>query len=751
MIANPETDFAPSVIDTECSAVAPSPASSSSLPAHFFSIPPDEAAAANREGIPVEVLKETRTLLTIMQQIHAAKKARPECQRQATLCANRWQPETLRDKYYAFLAAAKDALENGGSSPWRVLMNKAKAPVARKNNTVLKFAFFEFWRKLGEDNQRVWSAAHTELVQIWKTGFGFPRNSKAPQRYVKIPGYMEWPAADPATGLPEGWSQANLMRYTSSPYDQVAARVGRGKAALQRLPVLTTRVGLKFMQYVEFDDHEFNQKPMFQKKPMRPLGFGAVELLSDCLCHTGYKPTLWDFEAEAKKRLTEREFMWFVVSFLCGIGYRNDATGTTLIVERGTAAIRDAFKERIANVFGGRVKVHVGGRMGKAAHDGQWNGKSHGNFMTKRLVESMWSLVDNQMAALPAQMGKDRLHAPEQLHGLEQYTQALIRQAEAKNLPDHRKQLLEFPSPPFFMWREWAMDAVKRINEKRDHNIEGWDKLGFVVPQWKMDPSIRKAVSAMDADKSQMVLDALLAANPDLATTVKLNRREVFDAHRRELTQAPLELIPELVGVENALNGGEPLEVRKGLLSFEDAEIDSDPLHFYARDGGRRGSEFLPNGDKFICFANPYDPRALVACEHNSSGKLRVIAVCPRYETPCKSDEKAVRVRMGEQNAFEGQARQRLNLRHADSAADIEAMRAHNDRVFKGTPITPAEKVAARQEAARSRAISEMDGDIADVARDQSAEECEALNCAEPTPDITDLLSGEQPGGEDQF
>jgi hypothetical protein len=694
-----------------------------------FSIPPEEATAGLREGVPAEVLSETRTLLGILGEIHRARKVRPECARQARLCAFKWSAETLAAKYYLFVRG-NEKFEAGH---WRLALNKAKAPSARTNTIVLKFAFYEFWRSLGEQNQRVWSAAHTELVQIWKTGCGFPRANHKPRQFTKIPGYTAWPEADAMTGIPEGWTLSNLMRHTSDPYDQAAARVGRSKASEHRLPVLTTRVNLKVGQYYEFDDHEFNQKVMFQKKPMRPLGFGVVDVFSGCCFAQGFKPTLWDFEEEVRKKLTEKEFMWFVIAVLTSTGYRRDALGTTLIVERGTAAIRAEFRERLERVFGGRVKVEVGGRFGKAAHAGQFNGRSHGNFKTKALVEGLWSIVDNQMAALPAQVGKDRDHAPEQLYGLEQYTAQIIKKAEG--LSPERQALIQFPCPTFHLWREWAMDAFRRINLNPEHKLEGWEKLGFVQPMWRLpgggavsEQWLPWSAFEQLEETQKPVVRSLLDRDASLVTTRRLSRMEVFAARRRELTPAPLELLPELVGVENAINGGAGKEVKKGLFSFDDGEIDSDPMHFYARDVGSRAGQFLPNGEKYIPFVNPYDPRALVACELTTSGKLRVVAVCPRYELADKADEKAIQIRMGEQSAYEASARQRLNLRHADAAGQKEEMERHNERVFSGAPITAQERVNARIAAAKEQPTANPSKDNAfDCTKDLLARKDEAV------------------------
>jgi hypothetical protein len=153
-----------------------------------------------------------------------------------------------------------------------------------------------------------------------------------------------------------------------------------------------------------------------------------------------------------------------------------------------------------------------------------------------------------------------------------------------------------------------------------------------------------------------------------------------------------MELLPELVGPENALNAGAPLTVRRGLISFECEDIDPDPLHFYARNGS---GEFLPNDEKYICFVNPYAPTHLVACTYNSAlrtphSALKVAAVCARYIPALRTDEDAINHELGAQSAYESQARVRLNLRHSDAAESKRAMFANNTRLL-GDPRAPSQ------------------------------------------------------------
>lgn len=46
-----------------------------------------------------------------------------------------------------------------------------------------------------------------ELRVIWRR-----HHDSKYKPYEQIPGYAEWPKANPATGLPHGWSETNLRR-----------------------------------------------------------------------------------------------------------------------------------------------------------------------------------------------------------------------------------------------------------------------------------------------------------------------------------------------------------------------------------------------------------------------------------------------------------------------------------------------------------------------------------------------------------
>jgi hypothetical protein len=681
--------------------------------------------------------------------------------------------DTLRRHYYSYILGCHKSGQLLPAGDWRILLNWSRVKTVQNR---LPFAFLEFWRGLGERNQRKWKPAWDELIAIIRSGYDFTG-----RHYPKIPGYTITPAIDPVLGHPRGMSYDNLMRHTSTPYEQRAARVGRAAAAAHRLPVLKTRVHLRLGQEYCFDDHVFDQKTLFQKKPMRPLCFGVVDVLSDCLFKLGVKPTLWDAADGGKRELTEREFLWFVLAVLCGTGYRRDKTGTLLNMERAKATIREPYLTRIRAILGDHVKFYFGAHPGahtRAAHAGQYSGQPKGNPRTKAIVESKWNTLENQMASLMGQVGKDRAHSPASLHGAEKYTAQLMRRAgqapspvygagqapppvygvgqapspvyepapgeqgtasNAHSLgvgtacphifghtgggagtshshpahsPEPTAHSLLLPFHSYHRWCHYARAAVERINHATDHHCEGWEKLNFIRKQWRPAPDsphwLEEADFAALDDITRAAMKARLNDPAHAAILQRLTRAsrwEVWTAHRHELTQLSMAHLPEILGREFALDGGAPIAVGRyqpGLISFQCEEIDTHTLHFYARDVKAAATHFIPDGEKFICFVNPYLPTHLVACDE----KLRVVALCPRYEPA--HDASSLAVNMSAQAAMESAARVRLNLRHDDESRRKRHMREHNDRVIEAasaieTTIAPpqvnptADEILARE------------------------------------------------------
>lgn len=632
-------------------------------------------------SLPEPVQEETKARLGWMQTIAAAGRVNTACKRIAAglkafqrSCS--WQ--RIRALWYQFTKGT----EKFRAGDWRILVNWAKVGQSRSE---LKPEFVEFWRMLCESNQRVTSEAWRQLIALWRARVPFTIKAK---RYPIFPGYDVWPEAEPETGLPIGWTSANLYNYTPDRYELAAARIGIQKASALGLKIRTGRVGLKLGEHVGFDDHEFDVKVNFpgQLQSWRPRCFGAVEDLSDAMPLLVIKPTFWDAEEEKKRVLTERDFMWFVVTYLTTRGYRLD-TGTMFFVEHGTAAIREAFEKRIHETTGGKVTVARGGRFNFTAHKGQFAPTSGGNFRFKRLVEQYWRMINDRLASLPGQVGLNRDHSPEEVERADAYNNKLLKVAQNLDVARAAQIIL-----PRLSWNEFVGIAhanIAAINEELDHKCQGWEKCGFLLKEWRREAAQLEWHPVHLLAEQNPEVQLAVAQNDLLYRVRRMSRAEAYAKHAGELTTLPAHCIPALVGMEHALRNGDPLTVRNGEFEFEDWRIDPDPIRFLAVD---RDGRPLREGEKFVAFCNPMSPEALVICD----ASLRVISVCPPVLNPAHNDVAGVRAAMGAKNKWQAQKLAAQRERHAAAGAQVEFMKRHNAAVLAGTAKTDQEKLSAR-------------------------------------------------------
>lgn len=637
-----------------------------SLQTATFSIPTED----EREfcELPESVREEVRRMLRYSRHIHVAKKKSQAVRWIASQHAGQrgYSVQSIWRKYYALV----------NSGDWRAIIDRAKSQSSVVSGQ-LPVAFLEFWRRLCENNQRVCSQAYRELIAIWRTGFDSAKN-----RYTSIPGYAEWPNAAVETGVPPGWGERNLYRHRPSDFHLSLSRQGRAAASGHRLKMYRTRKGLRIGEFIQFDDHEYNVKVNFpgQFKAMRPRGFTAMDVLSSFPVAKSFKPTLWDLEEEKKCALTEKDFAWFVIHVLCEVGYRADDAGTALCVEWGTAAIRSQLEQRISDATGGRVRVERGGKFGTEGKgrlhvNGQFQGQPKGNFRFKGLIESFWNIIDNYLAGIPGQVGKDRDHSPEQLYGAERYNDKLLKLESVVS-----GQLSVGFKKPFYSWEEFltaALACYQAIEDATDHECEGWEKCGFVAKEWRLSESMpwmgfEKLLALPDAERS--IAEALIMRSEALHRVRRFSRREAFEKGRHELAKLPPFHWPALMGIENAVGQGDALRVSQGVIEFQDSNIDSEPLRFIAMDEHGRTLT-----DKYVGFVNPFNTSVLVACD----AKLRVKAICPLAEASCHNDVDGIRHQMGRARSLEAAAIREYEQRHGPEIRANKQMREHNAEIIR--------------------------------------------------------------------
>lgn len=678
-------------------------------PGLLFTIPPTEEDAQDLRRLPAALQTETRLLLARLQRIHAANNKSKECDLIAAelLRIGKAKGNSKVRLYTHYFHYVKGWTNRCGNTflpgDWRSVVNWAKAgPRGRTDDPAdaLPADFLNFWRKLCENHQRVSSEAWRELIQIWETGMDDERT-----RYKAIPGYATWPEREPKTLVPRGWTYKNLMRHAPDAFERTAARVGIQAASQVGLKLRFSRKGVKVGEFISFDDHEFNVKVNFpgQMRSMRPRCFGAAEYVSGCCFNLTVKPTLWDADEQAKKVLTETDFMWFVVAILTDFGFRAD-TGTTFLVEHGTAAIREEFEQRIRECTGGAVKVDRSGRFHRPAHGGQFAAPSGGNFRFKP-IEQYWRMIDDRLDGLVGQSGTNAgstaSSKPEELERADAYVSKLLKYAATLPVEQAAQLIIQRLTWNEFLAHAW--DKRDAINDDFNHAMRNWEKCGFVTKEFRLRATSNEwfpqAALQKLPEPQRLALAARIAQDDLLFRVRKLSRAEALAKHQHELTKLPLEMIPALVGQRFAWDGGRQLPVTGGKFMVKDWRISSDPIEFIAAD---LKGERLREDSKWLAFVNPMSPHILIACDP----ALRVIGLCPLMPEPAKNDAVAVKHALGLQRSWFKRALAPMNERHAADAEALDFMKQHNAALLPArVPAKPAPVEAAPEIADCSREI----------------------------------------------
>jgi hypothetical protein len=404
---------------------------------------------------------------------------------------------------------------------------------------------------------------------------------------------------DVLTGYPRGWSERNLARYAPSEIELAAARQGRSATDSKRSLVYTTRRHLYVGQFYLFDDmwHDHYVRLLDTRQIGRPLEFHGLDLASAYKMCWGMRlrREVSDGKGGTKmESLKVEDFRFLLAGFLLSHGY--NPRGTTLVVEHATTAIDDRVERLLSIASGGAIKVERGGMQGAAVHAGQYAGRAKGNFRIKAALESLGNLIHNECAFLPGQAGKDRQHAPEQLHGLLKHEDALLW--AMSQMPEQRLQWIQWETCTLQQFQIFATELYARINDRKDHRLEGWDER--YVPDRR---------------------------------TGKMRRMSPLEIWRpgcRQLRPIRPHVAAMIVGTE----GGKERTVRNGEIEINSCEISGDPVRFAAH-------QLQPRG-KYLCVLNPFDSSLNVYDAAN-----RYVATLQRINVPGRDQVDAVLAECG--------------------------------------------------------------------------------------------------------
>lgn len=424
------------------------------------------------------------------------------------------------------------------------------------------------------------------------------------------------------------------------------------------------------------------------RRSMRPLELAAMDVFSGCKFAYGLKPMM-ETDDGTQIRLKEREMLFLLAHILCNIGYRED--GTTLIVEHGTAAVREDIEKRLHDWTGGAIKVDRSGIEGAAAFAGVFEGRPKGNFRFKALLESSHGLFHNEIANLPGQMGAGRDRAPEEFDGRDKHNRALIKAMSA--LPPERAKMLMLPFLEYNQYRCIYDEIVSIINGRTWHKLEGWLEAGLVGNEYRLAENLpwmpAEAIRALPPH-DQAAVEAV-ARIPGRSRVRRLSPSEVWESGRRDLVRLPLYYAPLILGPQN---GSERPVGKNHLIEFEDRELGPATYRYNAAEllttDGR--VENLKPGETYLTHVVPFNPQILFISKPDGA----FLGVCKAWETVRKDDTEALHRAMGAAAHMEKELLASLAKRGAKLTRERIDAAKNNASVMAGAPITTDEKDRAR-------------------------------------------------------
>lgn len=444
--------------------------------------------------------------------------------------------------------------------------------------------------------------------------------------------------------LPRGASYANLMRLGPDRYTRAAAKQGAAAARAHRAPARFTRQHGWVMGRISMDDVWLDQWSLFPafsgRLPQIARGVGGVagDYYSGKLFAHFLKPRLRRADGTCEN-LCEWEFLCFAELIFRTIGFSQ--RGTRMLLENMTATIRKERADALKLATDGLVTVEYGGKLRKVATRAQWGARGGGNPRSKGWLESLWNLLHNRCGFLPGQMGLSPDKGPEDIAHLLRYTERLIEDAVREQGGAGEGAVLQALRMPLLWWGDYAervSGIVGQINDRHDHELEGWDAHIIVDPasgeRRRRSPS---EVWGLEAHTLQRIDDAGSAL---------------------------------ILGTRNA----KPYTVTNGEIRMSLARVSSSKLIFNAAAVG------LANEQKVLVVVNELAPdRAFV---FTLLGEFIVAA--PRLERADAFTEDSRLAEYGRVAALETRQQKRVREIMAPAAQARLELQAHNAGVIAG-------------------------------------------------------------------
>jgi len=524
-----------------------------------------------------------------------------------------------------------------------------------------------WWKSLIEQfkgRQNCMNQAYQRAIEAWRHG-------------MPIAGYEQRP---PSTddGYPAGWSYSNFCRLCKrTKFEKIRGHTGAKAASNFAFHVPSTRVGIEVGQFYMLDDvwHDFRVKPTLKSPPMRLLELCALDLRSGKRVCYGLKPETLDDETGARVRLQGRDMRFLVAALFSLYGYRTQ--GTWLIGENATAVVPDDIRATLDRATDGAIKFRASAIRDTPAFPGWYRARGGGSPRFKAALESRFNLDHNAEAMLIGQVGSnERVNAPEELHGRKDADKALVKALGGLQLRPEDEMLLRGPFLPFVTASRIVHAIYACLDGRTEHHLEGWEPSGLVTGEVRLDPRqpdwTPLYALAVQTPEQQAAMADLMQV-PGCYRLRKLSPTEVWEQDCRGLTRLPAHVLPAIIGRDLAT---ERKVNDHGSFSFQDSSIWPEPLRYVGIAVDPRGREImLREGETYLTFCNPFDPRYLLV----SDAKGAYVGRCCRVERACRADDEALAMAMGQAahvNALRARAFIARNVDRVDDRMGDDAANA---------------------------------------------------------------------------
>lgn len=619
------------------------------------------------EDLPLAERNKVLALYAACKTIHQASQCygaqRRAIQQAAALCGI--APGTMRRWY--------DTWRTNNFNPMSLVDRRSRQCQPRSRVTLPRF--LTYWHELCTQCQRAGGTPNARLllIQTWT------------ERRNTIPGYEDWPNWP---RIPSGWSLRNLQRLAPDTLDSIALKQGIRAAAPQLAQVLATRAGLWLGSHFLFDDVWLDLYVLSGRDKGQPLQLGCLEYLTGKRVCWGQKIRRRNEETGKMIHLNQQDMRCLLALWGATIGY--SPRGTTLVVENGTAAIPKEIEELLATASGGLIKVDRSGISGvRQTLKNGFSGKGVGNPRHKAALESFHNLLHNRLCHLPAATGHDRT-PPETLHGLLKEEERLIKAAD--HLEPQKQHLIRH----YMLTMPELCDAlakiVAEINARTNHNLEGWERCGFMIEELRLSPAAPwTPANEVHPSMADQIIRTACETGADLIRHRKMSPTEAWTYEESKTPNALIKLPPWCICQILGQDMARTIKVTGPYIRIKDQSIQSEELIYEARTITTSGAiRELPNGS-YIGYLNPFNSVELFV----TSPAGKIIGTAHLVQRVCTADVHAVEQAMGKAAGRRAQQLEYSRIIGAKTEAEILRTKTHNQRVIDGDPVTTDQYAAA--------------------------------------------------------